>query len=346
MQTNIIPIYSCSTWKLSMINNVSGALEAPDDEFNSPIDYVDDGESVGLNANYTHGGLLWRENASCRKIHITTVGMKVGMWGIKVGVGSVMRKFAWCFDCGGRVSRPHWCLLCPADSWLGNGNCCALWKDFPMKTERGRQAASTETKGAFNGDGSVGIGCWTWRGLWCDGEKPRGLSSLQAVAGPVHCGGWQVFWGVTSTQSDKPLWYDYSSHPPPHPSPSFYDLGQLSEDPSPGTTTGKDGDSDSASHSFSPHHFTLNVALLCLLPLSFSFFFFFSGFRGSLCSFCVYRTFTRVSPRHTPHVTPPSTATLPGARRSLRLALEKRCDTFSPAHSSSITLMEEELKPL
>lgn len=41
-----------------MINNVSGALEAPDDEFNSPIDYVDDGECVGLNANYTHGGLL------------------------------------------------------------------------------------------------------------------------------------------------------------------------------------------------------------------------------------------------------------------------------------------------
>lgn len=30
-----------------MINNVSGALEAPDDEFNSPIDYVDDSESVG-----------------------------------------------------------------------------------------------------------------------------------------------------------------------------------------------------------------------------------------------------------------------------------------------------------
>lgn len=46
MQTNIITIYSCSTVKLSMINNVSRALEAPDDEFNSPIDYVDDSESV------------------------------------------------------------------------------------------------------------------------------------------------------------------------------------------------------------------------------------------------------------------------------------------------------------
>lgn len=29
-----------------MINNVSGALEAPDDECKSPIDYVDDGKSL------------------------------------------------------------------------------------------------------------------------------------------------------------------------------------------------------------------------------------------------------------------------------------------------------------
>lgn len=29
-----------------MINNVSGALVAPDDECNSPIDYVDDGKSL------------------------------------------------------------------------------------------------------------------------------------------------------------------------------------------------------------------------------------------------------------------------------------------------------------
>ena len=46
MQANIIPIYSCSTRKLSMINNVSGALEALYDEFNSPIDYVDDSKSI------------------------------------------------------------------------------------------------------------------------------------------------------------------------------------------------------------------------------------------------------------------------------------------------------------
>lgn len=30
-----------------MINNVSGALEALNNEFCSPIDYVDDSESVG-----------------------------------------------------------------------------------------------------------------------------------------------------------------------------------------------------------------------------------------------------------------------------------------------------------
>lgn len=91
------------------------------------------------------------------------------------------------------------------------------------------------------------------------------------------------------------------------PSPSFHVLRQMSEDPGLGTTTGKDRDCvDSASHGFSPHHFTLIPPVFSSVP-------FLSQASGSLCSFCDYRTFTRVSPRHTPHVTLLSRATLPKA---------------------------------
>lgn len=127
------------------------------------------------------------------------------------------------------------------------------------------------------------------------------------------------------------------------PSPSFHVLRQMSEDHGQGSTTGKDGDRvDSASQGFSLHHFTL---ISPMLPSVRFLSLFFSGFR--LCSFCDYRTFTRVSPRHTPHVTLPSVATLPEARCSLRLDLENHCDT-SPATLSlsyflSIPVMEEAL---
>lgn len=80
-------------------------------------------------------------------------------------------------------------------------------------------------------------------------------------------------------------------------------------------------------------------------PLSPSFLSFFSQASGFLCSFCNYRTFTRVSPRHTPRVTLLSMATLPEARCSLRLELENHCDT-SPTTLSlfySLTVMEEAL---
>lgn len=82
-------------------------------------------------------------------------------------------------------------------------------------------------------------------------------------------------------------------------------------------------------------------------PPSYSFLFF-SQASGSLCSFCDYRTFTRVSPRHTPHVTLPSVATLPEARCSLRLELENHCDilptTLSLSYSLSLTVIEEALR--
>ncbi|CAB1418885.1 unnamed protein product [Pleuronectes platessa] len=95
---------------------------------------------------------------------------------------------------------------------------------------------------------------------------------------------------------------------------------QMSEDPGPGTTTGKDGERlDFTSHGFSLHHFTLKSPALSSPPNP--------PASGSHCSFCDYRTFTRVSPRHTPHVSLPSVATLPKARCSLKLELENYCDT-------------------
>lgn len=117
------------------------------------------------------------------------------------------------------------------------------------------------------------------------------------------------------------------------PSPSFYVLRQMSEDPSPGTTTGKDRDRvGCSSHGFSHHHFTLvSTALSSIL-------FFFSQASGHRCSFCDYRTFTRVSPRHTPHVTMLSMATLPKARCSVRLELEYHCDTSPKTISLSYSL--------
>lgn len=51
------------------------------------------------------------------------------------------------------------------------------------------------------------------------------------------------------------------------PSPSFHVLRQMSEDPGLGTTTGKDRDCvDSASHGFSPHHFTLIPPVFSSVP--------------------------------------------------------------------------------
>lgn len=132
------------------------------------------------------------------------------------------------------------------------------------------------------------------------------------------------------------------------PSPFFHVHRQMSEDPSPGTTTGKDRDRvDSASRSFSLRHFT---HIPPCSPPSPSFLLFFpslSQASGSRCSFCDYRTFTRVSPRHTPHVTLLSMATLPEARCSLRLELENHCDTspttLSLSYTPSLTVMEEKV---
>lgn len=101
---------------------------------------------------------------------------------------------------------------------------------------------------------------------------------------------------------------------------------------------------ETGSHGFLPHHFTLTSPVLSSVPVLSLF----SQASGFLCSFCDYRTFIRVSPRHTPHVTLLSMATLPEARCSLRLELENHCDT-SPTTLSllqSLTVMEETLRSL
>lgn len=234
-------------------------------------------------------------------------------------------------------------LMPPLSSWLMVGEwelLCAVER-LPHENREGRQAPWTETKGAFNGAGSLRIRCWTWRGSGVTARSHGDSPPFRGALGPslaIHCGGQQVFWGVTSTQCDKPLWYDHCSHP--RPSPSFYHLGQLSEDPSLGTTTGKDGDSDSASHGFSPRHFTL--MLLC--SVSFLSLFFSPQASGFLCSFCVYGTFTRVSPRHTPHVTLPSMATLPGARLQSEARSAETLWHITNNSSYSLILMDEALK--
>lgn len=183
--------------------------------------------------------------------------------------------------------------------------------------------------------------------LWCDCEKPWRPFSLKGKTEGSH---WLSTVGASTSSEVSP------PHIVTNPSgmtivhtptlPSFHILRQMSEDPSPGTTTGKDGDcADSASHGFSPHHFTLTFPVLSSVPF-FSFFFFFQA-SGSHCSFCDYRTLTRVSPRHTPHATPPSMATLPGARCSLRLEPENHCDTSSTSLSLfffSLAVMEEALR--
>lgn len=126
------------------------------------------------------------------------------------------------------------------------------------------------------------------KGLWCDGEKPQGLSSLQGWGS----GGWGRVLGSSTAGAGR----SSEVSPPhnvtnpsgmttlytPHPSLSFHHLGQLSEDPSLGATTGKDGDSKSASHGFSPHHFTLG-SLPSVSFLSLSLFFF--RLRGSSAHF-------------------------------------------------------------
>lgn len=216
-------------------------------------------------------------------------------------------------------------LMPPLSSWLMVGE----WEleRFPHENREGRQAAWTETKGAFNGAGSVRIHCWTWRGSGVTARShgdsaPFGEHwgrSWLSTAGAGRSSEVSPPHNVTNPSGMTTL------HTPAHPLPPTI-LDNWVKTPAwalPQARTETPTPPVAASRPITSH-----IGCSALSPSSL----FFSHASGFFCSFCVYRTFTRVSPRHTPHVTPPSMATLPGARRSLRLDLEKRCDTLPTTH--------------
>ncbi len=179
--------------------------------------------------------------------------------------------------------------------------------------------------------------------LWCDCEKTWRPVSLKArTGGDSGC----PLWGPVGllrchlhTMWQTPLVRPFFTLPHPLPS-TFVDkwVKTLAWAAPQARTETVWTPPVTASCSITSHFYPL------CSPPSLSFLSF-SQAAGSLCSFCVYGTFTRVSPRHTPHVTPLSVATMPEARRSLRLELENHCDTSATAlplsYSLSITVMEE-----
>lgn len=246
----------------------------------------------------------------------------------------------------------HWCLLCSADSWLGNESVVWCGKTSPQKTEwESTSGYRKETKTVFkhvspvespvesNSSSEVEIYCQTQGDSGVTVRSNRDPSPLREGLGETLC---CPLWGPVGllrchlhTMWQTPLVWPLFTLP--HPL-LFQFLRQMSEDPSLGTTTGKDGDHmDSTSHSFSLHHFTLIsplIPLICSVPFLYPFFLA-SGFQ---CSFCDYRTFTRVSPRHTPHVTLLSVAMLPEATCSCRLVLQNCYDTSPTTLSLSYSL--------
>lgn len=225
------------------------------------------------------------------------------------------------------ISESGWAaLMLPLFGWLmtAEWNLCVLWKDFITKTERSFTSVHrNKTKR---------VQSWQWRvqlswneirveyrstprhdGLWCECEKPLRPVPLQGrtmgdmacpLYGPAASLRCHLHTNVTNPSGMTHL----------HTMPRIPILPclQMSEDLGLGTTTGKEGDCvDSTGHSFSLHHFTLTSPHTLLCPPSFIFF----QAPGLLCSFCDYGTFTRVLPRHTPHATLQSVATLPPARR-------------------------------
>lgn len=155
--------------------------------------------------------------------------------------------------------------------------------------------------------------------LWCDGEKATGTLLPSGGVGWLGLGlgrrGASTAGAGRSSEVSPPHSVTNPSGAStlhtPSTSLSFRHLGQLSEDPPtqarPQARTETPSPPVTASRPITSH-----LCRSLLSPSSLASFFFFPA-SGFLCSFCVYRTFTRVSPRHTPHVsTPPlPTATPP-----------------------------------
>lgn len=180
-------------------------------------------------------------------------------------------------------------LTAPLFSWLmvGEWELCGVERFHHQKQRRKSSSGCMKrTKGAFKHatsvpaeSGRVRMGCETRRDSGVtvrrhgDPLSPKGRTAGVAgcpVRGPVG-----LLRCHLHTMWQTPLVGSFFTLP--HPLSSTF-LDKWVKTPSPGATTGKDGDCvDSASPGFSPHHFTLAspaCALLCPLP--------FSGFRPSL----------------------------------------------------------------
>ena len=182
--------------------------------------------------------------------------------------------------------------------------------------------------------------------LWCDCEKPwRPFSLKGRTGGDTGCPLWRPVGLLRChlhTMWQTPLVWPFFTLP--HPLPSMF-LDKWVKTPARALPQARTDTAwtppVTASRSITSH---LNPPCS---PSSPSFLFFFSCFRLSLLILWLQDFYQGLAQTYaTCH--PPSTATLPEARCSLRLEVENHCDT-SPTtiarfHSLSLTVMEEALR--
>lgn len=250
--------------------------------------------------------------------------------GTKGWTGRDQARESWRFcDSRGRVGHTDASFVQLTHAWgMGAVGCL---ERFPHENREGRQAARSQTKGAFNGAASLRILLLDTKELWCDGEKATGPLLPSGGVGWLGLGRWGASTAGAGRSSEVSPPHSVtnpsgvSTLHTPSTSLSFRHLGQLSEDPpNPGATTGKDGDFESASHGFSPHHFTLTS----LPSVSFlSRFFFFFQLQGSSAHFVSTGLLPGSHPdiRHMSACPPSPRPRRPGARRRLGLNPEEHC---------------------
>lgn len=234
---------------------------------------------------------LWQQNTSCRILmEFITVNRGETLlwkWGRKDWAGRIRWKESFSFfNSRGRVSDTDASFVQLTHDW-GMGT---VWcgKISPQKERRkSTSGRMNRTKRALKHASSVSVASSGIK-ICCSTCRESDVT-VRSYGDPSPLrGGLGSHWLSTVGASRS---FEVS---PPHnvtnpsgviilhapPSPSFHVLRQMSEDPGLGTTTGKDGDCvDSASHGFSPHHFTLIPPVFSSVPfLSL----FFSGFRLSL----------------------------------------------------------------
>lgn len=214
--------------------------------------------------------------------------MFLWMWGLKGWTGNIRWKKSFSFfNSRGRVSDTDASFVRLTHGWGMELLCGVERFHHKNRKESPLQAAGTEQRESLNmpvqSVESPVESNWLqssrdplldMQRLSCDCEKPwRPFSLKGRTGGDMGC---PLQGARRSSEVSPPHNVTNPSgmtllHTPP--SPSFHVLRQMSEDPSPGTTTGKDGDRvDSASDGFSLHHFTLISPMLSSVPFFFSFF--------------------------------------------------------------------------